>query len=398
MQIGVVGKPSSGKSTFFSAATLVDAAIANYPFTTIEPNKGTGFVRVECVEKEFKVKCNPRHGYCSNGTRFVPVELIDVAGLVPDAHLGKGKGNAFLDDLRQANVLIHVVDASGSTNEKGEPVAAGSHDPCKDVEFLEREIDLWFFGIIEKNWPKLSKMSTESKTKLVSAMAQTLSGIGGNEKTIEETMQKSGLLEKKLVQWEEADRMAFAKKLREISKPIVIAANKIDIPSAEENLKRLKETFPDKTIIGCSGFAELALKKAAKEGFLEYEAGSKEFKKAKELNEKQEKLLEMVNEKVLKKFGGTGVQDVLDKTVFDALGYIAVFPAGSKKLADSEGNILPDCILMPKDSTALDFAFKLHTDMGNGFIRAIDVKKSLMIGKEHLLKHRDAVEIIFKKP
>ena len=126
MQIGVVGKPSSGKSTFFSAATMVDAAIANYPFTTIEPNKGTGFVRVECVDKDFKVQCNPRHGYCKNGTRFVPVELIDVAGLVPDAHLGKGKGNAFLDDLRQANVLIHVVDASGSTNEKGEPVAAGS--------------------------------------------------------------------------------------------------------------------------------------------------------------------------------------------------------------------------------------------------------------------------------
>ena len=90
--------------------------------------------------------------------------------------------------------------------------------------------------------------------------------------------------------------------------------------------------------------------------------------------------------------------EVLDKTVFEALGYIAVFPAGTKKLADSEGNILPDCILMPKGSTALDFAFKLHTDMGNGFIRAIDVKTKQMVGKDHALKHRDGIEIVFKKP
>jgi len=398
MQIGVVGKPSSGKSTFFSAATMVDAAIANYPFTTIEPNKGTGFVRVECVEKHFNVKCNPRHGYCKDGIRFVPVELIDVAGLVPGAHLGKGKGNAFLDDLRQADVLIHVVDASGSTNEKGEPVAAGSHDPCKDIEFLEKEIDLWFFGIIEKNWQKISKVPLESKTKLVGMMAQALSGIGGNEKNIEQTLRKSGLLEKKLSQWGEEEKMGFAKSLREVSKPIVIAANKVDIQGAEENVKRMKESFPKNTIIPCSGFAELALKKAAKEGFLTYDPGAKDFKEVKELNEKQKRLLEMIRKMVLKKFNSTGVQDVLDKTVFDALGYLAVFPAGSKKLADSEGNILPDCILMPKGSTVLDFAFKLHTDMGKGFIRAIDVKKNLMVGKEHLLNHRDAIEIIFKKP
>ena len=398
MQIGVVGKPSSGKSTFFGAATMVDVAIANYPFTTIEPNKGTGFVRVDCIDKEFDVQCNPRHGFCKNGTRFVPVELVDVAGLVPGAHLGKGKGNAFLDDLRQADVLIHVVDASGSTNEKGEPVEAGSHDPIKDIEFLEKEIDLWFFGIIEKNWAKISRTPVAGKNALVSLLAQTLSGIVGSEKNVELALKKIGLIEKKLVDWTNEEKMAFATALREISKPIVIAANKMDISSAKENFERMQKKFPDKTIIACSGFAELALKKAAKEGFVEYEAGAKEFKKLKELNEKQEKLLGMIDEKVLSKFESTGVQDVLDKTVFDALSYIAVFPAGSKKLVDSEGNVLPDCILMPKESTALDFAFKLHTDMGKGFIRAIDVKKKMMVGKDHPLQNRDAIEIVFKKP
>jgi ribosome-binding ATPase YchF (GTP1/OBG family) len=398
MQIGVVGKPSSGKSTFFGAATMVDVAIANYPFTTIEPNKGTGFVRVDCIDKEFDVQCNPRHGYCKNGTRFVPVELVDVAGLVPGAHLGKGKGNAFLDDLRQADVLIHVVDASGSTNEKGEPVEAGSHDPIKDIEFLEEEIDLWFFGIIEKNWAKISRTPVAGKNALVSLLAQTLSGIVGSEKNVELALKKTGLIEKKLAEWTSDEKMAFATALREISKPIVIAANKMDISSARENFERMQKKFPDKTIIACSGFAELALKKAAKEGFVEYEAGAKEFTKIKELNEKQEKLLGMIDEKVLSKFESTGVQDVLDKTVFDALGYIAVFPAGSKKLADSKGNVLPDCILMPKESTALDFAFKLHSDMGNGFIRAVDVKKKMMVGKDHPLQNRDAIEIVFKKP
>jgi len=398
MQIGVVGKPSSGKSTFFSAATLIDVAIANYPFTTIEPNKGTGFVRVKCVDAEFGVQCNPRYGYCRNGTRFVPVELVDVAGLVPDAHLGKGRGNAFLDDLRQADVLIHVVDASGGTNERGEVVAVGSHDPLLDIEFLEKEIDLWFFGILEKNWQKIYKAPFESRAKLISAMAQSLSGIGAREIDIDRALHKTGLGEKKLNTWEEAEKMAFAAALREISKPIVIAANKMDIGAAEKNFRRMLEKFPEKTILPCSGFAELALKKAAKAGFVDYEPGAGEFRALKELDEKQKHLLEMIRKTVLEKFGNTGIQDALDKTVFEALKYIAVFPAGVKKLADSEGRILPDCILMPPGSTALDFAFKLHTDMGKGFIKAIDVKKTLMVGKEHALQNRDAVEIVFKKP
>ena len=159
MLIGLVGKPSSGKSSFFSAATLVDVAIASYPFTTIEPNRGIGFVRIDCVDTEFNTQCNPRTGFCKNHVRYVPIELIDVAGLVPGAHEGKGLGNKFLDDLRQADVLIHVVDVSGSTNEKGEMVPVGSHDPAKDIGFLEEEINLWFLGVLQKNWPKMPSHS-----------------------------------------------------------------------------------------------------------------------------------------------------------------------------------------------------------------------------------------------
>lgn len=398
MFIALVGKPSSGKSTVFSAMTLVNVAIANYPFTTIEPNKGVSFVRVECVDKEFGVQCNPRTGYCKNGIRFVPVELIDVAGLVPEAHEGKGRGNQFLSDLSRADVLIHVVDAAGATNEKGEPVPPGSHDPCNDILFLEEEIDYWFLGILEKNWGKIAKWPTMGRKQLLEKLAQALSGVGATESTIEKTLHQTDLLEKKLEQWSEEDKKAFSVKLREITKPIVIAANKMDMPTAEKNFQRLKEKFPEKTIIPCSGFAELALKKAAKEGFVEYHPGSADFKELKTLNEKQKQVLDAIQKMVLEKYESTGIQACLDKTVFESLGYIAIFPAGVHKLADANGNILTDCILMPPHSTTLDFAFKLHTDMGKGFIKAIDVKTKQMVGKEHALKNRDAIEIVFKAP
>ncbi|MFH1056249.1 MAG: redox-regulated ATPase YchF [Candidatus Micrarchaeota archaeon] len=397
MLIGLVGKPSSGKSTFFSAATLVDVAIANYPFTTIEPNKGVGFVRVECIDEEFGVQCNPRTGYCINHVRYVPVELLDVAGLVPDAHKGVGLGNKFMDDLRQADALVHVVDASGGTNEKGEEVPTGTHDPCKDIEFLEREVDLWFYGVIERNWGKFARIPVKSKTEMLELAAQALSGIGATPPHIDAAVTKLKLWEKRLAEWNEEEKMAFATELRRNSKPIVIAANKVDKPNALENVKRMKEKFPHLKITPCSGVAELALRKAARDGAIEYYPGNPDFKVLRELSEAQKQALEFIRKSVLQKTDSTGIQDILDQTVFQVLGYKAIFPAGVSKLADQYGNILPDCFLLPGDATALDFAFKLHSDIGNNFIKAIDVKTKQLIGKEHVLKHRDAVEIAFSK-
>ncbi len=395
MQIGLVGAPSSGKSTFFNACTLQNAPMASYPFTTIEPNKGIGFVRVKCIDKEFGVQCNPRTGYCKNGTRFVPVEIIDVAGLVPGASEGKGMGNQFLSDLNRADVLIHVVDASGSTNDKGESVGLGGFDPVNTVEFLEKEIDAWFLGIIKKNWNKFGKTPIESKAKLIEAMSQSLSGIGANPLDIEHALLHSNLLEKKLFTWTEEEKEKFASGLRRISKPIVIAANKIDLEGAQKNAEKIKEKFPHLAVFGCSAVSELALKRASKDGAIDYEPGAKDFRELKALDEKQKKGIDYIKANVLAKFNSTGVQDALDHTVFDVLKFIAVFPAGGK-LQDQHGNYIPDCFLVPGGSTALDFAFKLHTDIGKGFIRAIDSKTKMVVGKEHVLKNRDAIEIVFK--
>lgn len=150
MIVGIWGKANVGKSTFFKALTLADVEIANYPFATIKPNHGVGFVKVEDPAQQFGKVSNPRMGFVQGKNRFVPVEMIDVAGLVPGAHEGKGMGAQFLNDLNQAKVLIHVIDASGSTNEKGESVNPGSYDPIEDIKFLDIELDFWYLGILKK--------------------------------------------------------------------------------------------------------------------------------------------------------------------------------------------------------------------------------------------------------
>jgi len=395
MLIGIVGKPSTGKSTFFMAATSATVERSPRPFTTIKPNHAVGYVEVECVDKEFGKKCDPRTGFCIDSRRFTPVELLDVAGLVPGAHEGKGLGNKFLDDLRQADVLIHIVDASGSTNEVGEKVSPGSYDPCNDVRFLEEELDYWIKGILDRNWKKLEK-DAKHKKKNEDVFTEQFSGLGMTLEIIAKVLKELALAEKPLESWSEEDKMNFSRKIRHIGKPTIIAANKCDLPHGWENYQKLKEEFPDYLVVACSSEAEIALKEAAKHKFIDYIPGDKTFTVKAEISDQQKKALDVLKE-VCDKYEGTGVQKCLNAAVFDFLHYIAVFPGGVGKLEDNEGNVLPDCFLMPPGTTAIDFAFKLHSDIGEGFIKAIDVKKKQVIGKEHVLKHRDVVEIVFKK-
>ena len=398
MLIGLVGKPSAGKSTFFKASTLANVEIANYPFTTIKPNHGTGFVRVCCVDKEFNVKCNPRLGYCIDGNRFVPVDLLDVAGLVPGAHEGKGMGNQFLDDLNQADVLIHIIDVSGSINEKGEQVAALSYDPANDIKFLEHELDMWYLRLIEKGWERFARTVNQEKPELNKAVAKQLSSLRVTEKLIDRTIQKLNL-DTDIMKWDKSARLKVAIELRKETKPMIIACNKIDIDGAYENFERLKKQFPHELLVPCSAESELALREAARHELIKYLPGDGSFEiiSEKKLNEKQKTALNFIKTEVLEKSGSTGVQKILDIAVFELLKYIAIFPGGVNKLQDQHGNYIPDCFLMPPNTTALDFAFKLHTDIGNHFIKAIDVKTKRPVGKEYILKNRDVVEIATSK-
>ncbi len=392
MLLGLVGKPSSGKSTFFKAATLVEIAIANYPFTTIKSNHGIGYVKIDCIDKEFGVKCNPSHGFCVNNMRFVPVELMDVAGLVPGASEGKGLGNQFLDDLRQADAFIHIVDVSGTTDSEGKPTE--NHDPSKDIEFLENELNKWYFNILMRVWKNLKKRA-DFKDNFSKAIAKQFSGLKVNEEHVKSILREIPF-PKKAELWSSEQLLEFASILRKKSKPIIIVANKIDMEKSKENYEKLKKKFPEMTIIPCSADSELALKEADKHNLIEYVPGEEDFKITGKLGPKQKLALQKIKEEVLDKFGSTGVQDILNYAVFDLLKYISIFPAGATKLADSKGNVLPDCFLLPQGSTALDFAYFLHTDFGDNFIKAIDARTKRVLGKDYKLKHRDALEIITK--
>ncbi len=389
VELGIVGKPNAGKSTFFSAATLHVVPVEPRPFTTIEPNFGVAYVRHPCPHQEIGRQCSPRRGFCVNGTRFTPIKLVDVAGLVEGAHAGRGLGNQFLDNLRVADALIHVVDASGSTDGDGNRVPIGYWDPARDVEMLEREIVLWIRGIMERDWGSLVRRARVQKRELHEELHRRLSGLGFQEEDVREAFKALG---GDPASWGPGELEELARRLIERRFPITVVANKADI-APRENVERLVREYD---AVPASADFELLLKLAAKKGLIEYVPGSSEFriKDPSSLTEAQLRALKKVEE-FLAEFGSTGVQQALEKTVFESLDMIVVFPVEDEnRWTDKEGNVLPDALLLKRGSTALDLAYKVHTELGEGFIRAVDGRTKRILGRDHQLEHLDVVKIV----
>src|SRR5438445_1894661 len=391
MQIGLLGKTNVGKSTFFSAATETTAQTGNYPFTTIEPNVGIAYVSAKCACKHFGI--DHKHPLCVEGTRFIPVKLIDVAGLVPGAHEGKGLGNKFLDDARQAEVLIHVVDASGSTDIQGYSVSIDTHDPLEDVKFVEEEFDQWMKQILQREWQKLTREMESKGAKLVQGIVQRFSGLGITEYDIEIVAQHLNLQTKKPTDWDENDFSVFVKELRKKTRPMIIAANKADLCHDLSIIDKLK-TYGQ--AVACSAETELLLRKASKSALIDYFSGEKSFKikDGISLNPQQQKALDLAN-KVLSKIGTTGVQQILNSACFDLLKLIVVYPVEDEtKLSNKNGEVLPDARLLFPGSTAKDLAQTVHADLAKGFLHAVDAKTKQRIGAQHQLKNGDVIKIV----
>ena len=396
--VGVVGKPNVGKSTFFSAATLAHVPIANYPFTTIKPNIGVGYVRTHCVCREFNVTDTPGNSTCVNGTRLVPVEIVDCAGLVPGAWQGRGLGNQFLDEIRQADALIHIVDAAGSTDSEGKPCTPGTHDPREDVRFLEHELDMWLLQIVKKEWDRAVRRVEGAKEELAPILEEKLSGLGIRRSHILASRAKKNLNFERPSNWSDEELLSFVSELRRLSKPLLVAANKMDVQPAQKNLEALNAM--GYMVVPCCAEAELALRRASEKGILFYIPGDSSFKQTggQTLTPEQANALTRIREKVLLPLGSTGVQDALNLAFFKLLQMVTVYPVEDpEKLMDHKGRVLPDAYLVPYGTTAKQFAGLIHSDLEAGFLYATEVRSKMRVADDYVLKDSDVISIVSTK-
>ncbi|MCK4847648.1 MAG: YchF-related putative GTPase, partial [Candidatus Heimdallarchaeota archaeon] len=323
--IGIVGKPSSGKTTFLNALCNTSAKTADYPFTTINPNQGVGYVTIPCVCQELNVTCNPRNSECINQVRKIPIKIIDVAGLVPGAHEGKGMGNQFLSDLTQADILIHVLDISGSLNEEGEQVKAGSHNPEKDIAFLENEIAQWINGILRKDWLKAIRKTKTEKKNILDFIAEKLTGLKIRKSTIHKAISIQKLNTSKVEEWDEEVLLSLCHEIQRLGKPIIIAANKIDRPTSLDNFKRLKEKYGD-LIIPTSALTDIVLNRFKESGKIQYTAETGSLSIIGDVSDKEKAVLDKIKNEILNEHGTSGIFQTLNQAVFNILGLIPVYP------------------------------------------------------------------------
>jgi ribosome-binding ATPase YchF (GTP1/OBG family) len=398
LTIGIIGKPSSGKSTFLNAACLTHAKVSEIPFTTIEPNIGVAYLKTKCVCKELSVDDNPQNSICIDGIRFIPINLIDVAGLVPDAHKGKGLGNKFLNDLIKADVLLHIVDITGSLDKSGKLVSMGENDPYEDVVFLENEINLWFKDIIEReDWTKFTKVISTEKRKVAESLHDRLSGVKINKQQIIQALKNSKLLDQNPVKWTDVELLDFSKTLRKIAKPILILANKIDKEISKSNLKELKKKYTD-PIVPCSALAEHFLRKYHESGIIKYIPGSNDFEilDKNKLTSNELEMLEKIKSKILKTYNNTGIQFALDYAALTMANQICVYPVSDiNSYSDNKGNVLPDVFLVEKGTLLRDFVReKIHTELAENFMFGIDAITKKRLGENYELKDGDIVKIV----
>ncbi|MFZ8908978.1 MAG: redox-regulated ATPase YchF [Nitrosopumilaceae archaeon] len=396
IKIGLIGKTNTGKTTFFNAATLSSEEISSYPFTTKKPISGISHAITLCVHPEFKVEDNPNNSKCVDGWRYIPIEIIDLPGLIKDAWKGKGLGNQFLSIAAQSDALLHVVDASGGIDSTGQISEVGTGDPISDFADIEEELIMWYLKILEGNREKVSK-AISGGADTVEAITDLYRGIGVKTHHVKDALQITELTEKKFDDYDMHDSKTLASTLRRISKPTLIVANKIDVEGADKNFDRLRERYNDTIVIPASGDSELSLRRAEQKGLIKYSPGSEQFDivKSEELNQKQKDALDFIKKGIMGEFMRTGVQFAINIAVFKLLKMNSIYPVtNDKNLTDKKGRVLPDLILLKDGATVNDLAREIHTDLTKGLLYAKDLRYNLRLPTDYQLRDRDVISLI----
>jgi ribosome-binding ATPase YchF (GTP1/OBG family) len=396
IKIGLIGKTNTGKTTFFNSATLSSEDISSYPFTTKSPVSGIAHAISLCVHPEFKIQDNPNNSKCLDGWRYVPIELIDLPGLIKDAWKGKGLGNQFLSIATQSDALLHVVDASGGIDSTGKITEAGTGDPISDFADIEEELIMWYLKILEGNRDKISKL-IQTGTDVLDAITEPYRGIGVSKTHVKDTFHATNLEEKNFDDFNMDDSKKFASYLRKISKPTLIVANKVDVEGADKNFARLRERYNDSIVIPVSGDSEFVLRRAEQKGLIKYSPGSESFEilKSDELNEKQINALDFIKRGIMGEYMRTGVQFAINVAVFKLLKMNSIYPvADEQNMADKKGRILPDLILLKDGSTISDLAKEIHTDLTKGLLYGKDLRYNLRLPTDYQLRDRDVVSLV----
>ncbi len=396
IKIGIIGKTNTGKTTFFNSSTLSSDEISTYPFTTKKSSTSVGYAITLCVHPEFNVIDNPNNSRCEDGWRYIPIELIDLPGLIKDAWKGKGLGNQFLSIASQSDALLHVVDASGSIDATGKITETGSGDPVSDFADIEEELNMWYQKIFEGNRDRLQKI-IKSDDDHVDALTELYQGVGVKRNHVKEALKTSGLEEKDIENYDMQDSKKFASYLRKISKPTLIVANKIDVEGAGKNFERLRERYNDMIVIPASADSELTLRRAEQKNLIKYSPGSEKFDilQTNELNQKQKEALNFIQSDIMGEYMRTGVQFAINVTVFKLLKMNSVYPVASpEKLSDKKGRVLPDLVLLKDGATVTDLAKEIHSDLTKGLLYAKDLRYNLRVPTNYQLRDRDVICLI----
>lgn len=399
VRIGLIGKTNTGKTTFFNSATSQTAEISNYPFTTKTPNAAIGHAATLCVHKELGMKLdNPRGSACVDGWRLVPIEIIDLPGLIRGAAEGRGLGNQFLTVAAQSDALLHIVDASGSIDVDGKISSPGAGDPVADIADIEEELAMWYSKLFENSSEKIARtMKSKPTPDFAQVITEQLQGVGIRRVHVTTVLQRLKLFDENVENWSDDQRREFAWTLREESKPTLIVANKMDVPEASKNFEKIREANRDRIVVPCSAEAELTLRRAEQSGVIKYFPGEERFDivKGAKVTDKQSWALSHINEAILGEYLRTGVQFALNVAVFKMLRMNAVYPVSDPaSFSDRSGNILPDVFLMSNGSTVADLAQSIHTDLAKGLIYAVDARTGLRLPADYQLKDRDVLSIV----